>query len=103
MNKDKYDGLSAAQKKAIDDNCTNEAALKFAADWADFEYGGHAKLAALPDHEIYKLTPEQVAEWKKAAEPLTTAWADGVKKAGLDPTAVMNELKDALAKYSAGF
>jgi TRAP-type C4-dicarboxylate transport system substrate-binding protein len=103
MNKAKYDGLSATQKKAVDDNCTTEAALKFAGDWADFEYGGHAKLKALPDHEIYSLSPEQVAEWKKAAEPLTTAWADAVKKAGQDPKAVMDELKSSLAKYSAGF
>src|SRR3954453_11880584 len=57
MNKAKYDGLSAAQKKAVDDNCSTDAALKFAGDWADFEYGGHAKLKALPDHEIYTLTP----------------------------------------------
>src|SRR5262249_21615649 len=97
MNKAKYDGLSANQKKAIDDNCTNDSALKFAGDWADFEYGGHAKLKALPDHEIYTLNSEQVAEWKKAAEPLTTAWADGVKKQGLDPKTVMDELKAALA------
>ena len=103
MNKAKYDGLSATQKKAIDDNCTNEAALKFAGEWADFEYGGHAKLKALPDHETYSLSPEQVAEWKKASEPLNTVWADGVKKAGLDPVAVMKELKDSLAKFNAAY
>ena len=103
MNKAKYDGLSATQKKAIDDNCTNDAALKFAGEWADFEYGGHAKLKALPDHEIYTLSPEQVAEWKKASEPLNAAWADGVKKVGLDPAVVMKELTDSLAKYNAAF
>ena len=31
MNKAKYDGMSAAQKKVIDDHCTNEWALKVAA------------------------------------------------------------------------
>jgi TRAP-type C4-dicarboxylate transport system substrate-binding protein len=103
MNKAKYDGLSAAQKKAIDDNCTNEAALKFASEWADFENGGRAKLKAMTDHETYSLTADQVAEWRKASEPLQKVWADGVKKAGLDPDAVMKELKDSLGKFSAAY
>jgi TRAP-type C4-dicarboxylate transport system substrate-binding protein len=103
MNKAKYDGLSAAQKKAVDDNCTNEAALKFAAEWADFEHGGRAKIQAMSDHEVYSITPAQVAEWRKASEPLQNVWADGVKKAGLDPAAVMKELKDSLGKFSAAY
>src|SRR3984957_15567063 len=35
MNKAKYDGMSAAQKKVIDDHCTTEWAVKIAAPWAD--------------------------------------------------------------------
>lgn len=103
MNKAKYDGLSAAQKKAVDDNCTTDAALKFAAEWADFEHGGHAKLNAMAGHDIYALSPAQVAEWRKASEPLTNVWADAVKKTRLDPDAVMKELKDSLAKYNAAY
>jgi TRAP-type C4-dicarboxylate transport system substrate-binding protein len=103
MNKAKYDGLSANQKKAVDDNCTNQAALKFAGEWADFEAGGRAKLKAMADHETYGLSPEQVAEWRKASEPLSKVWADGVKKTGLNPDAVMKELKDSLAKFNAAY
>ena len=52
-------------------------------------------------HEVYKLTPEQTALWKKASEPLVKTWADGVKKTGVDPDAAMAELKASLAKYNA--
>jgi TRAP-type C4-dicarboxylate transport system substrate-binding protein len=103
FNKDKYNQMSAAQKKVIDDHCTNEWALKVAAPWADFEHAGIAKLKAEAGHEIYPITREQLAEWRKSAEPLEKGWADNVKKAGLDPDAVMKELKASLAKYKAAY
>ena len=61
------------------------------------------KLKADPAHEVYTLTAEQLAEWKKAAEPLVKTWADGVKKAGGDPDAILKELKATLAKYNAAY
>ena len=59
------------------------------------------KVKAEPGHEVYKLTPEQTALWKKAAEPLVKTWADNVKKTGVDPDAAMADLKATLAKYNA--
>ena len=44
FNKDKYNQMSAAQKKVIDDHCTPEWALKVAAPWAEFEHAGIAKI-----------------------------------------------------------
>ena len=58
-------------------------------------------MKAEPGQEVYKLTPEQTAKWKKAAEPLDKTWADGVKKVGVDPDAAMKELRADLAKYNA--
>ena len=103
MNKGKYDGLSAGQKKAVDDNCNNAAALTFSSDWTDFEFGGRAKLKAMEGHEVYQITPEQTALWKKAAEPLTKSWSEAVKKAGVDPDAAMAEFKAELTKFKATF
>ncbi len=103
FNKNTYNQMSARQKKAIDDHCTNEWALKVAAPWADFEHAGIAKIKAEQGQEVYELTPAQLAEWKKSAEPLEKKWAAGVKKVGVDPDAAMKELKADLVKYKAGY
>jgi TRAP-type C4-dicarboxylate transport system substrate-binding protein len=100
MNKAKYDGMAAGQKKIIDDHCTSEWAEKVAAPWAEFEFGGHAKSAAA-GHEVYKLTAEQLDAWRKAVAPGEAQWGEDVKKAGQDPKAVMDSLKAALKKYNA--
>lgn len=101
FNKAKYAEMSAKQKKVIDDHCTTEWALKVAAPWADFEHAGIAKIKAEAGHEVYDLTPAQLAEWKKSAEPLHKTWADNVKKAGGDPDTAMKELVASLKKYDA--
>jgi TRAP-type C4-dicarboxylate transport system substrate-binding protein len=101
INNDKYNAMSAAQKKVIDDHCSNEWALKMATAWADFELTGLPKTRVLPDHEGYELTPEQIAVWKAAAEPVRKTWADNVRKAGSDPGAILKDLTDTIEKYSA--
>ncbi|MGA9454307.1 MAG: TRAP transporter substrate-binding protein [Pseudolabrys sp.] len=103
FNKAKYNEMSAAQKKVIDGHCTPEWALKVAAPWADFEHAGIAKIKAEAGHEVYEPSAAQVAEWKKAAEPLAQTWADNVKKAGADPDAIIKELKAELAKFKAAY
>ena len=103
FNKDKYNQMSAAQKKVIDDHCTNQWALRVASDWADFEHSGMAKLKADPAHEVYSITPAQLAEWRKAAEPVVVAWGDAVKKGGGDPDTILKELKAELSKANAAY
>jgi len=101
MNNDKYNSMSAGQKKVIDDHCTTEWAEKLASPWADFESEGRVKLKADPAHTVYQLSPAELAQWRKAAEPLTAKWADSARKAGVDPDVVMAELKASLKKYGA--
>ena len=103
MNSATYDAMSAAQKKVIDDHCTTEWAAKFADPWVDFEHAGIEKIKAEPDQEVYKISDDQLAEWKKSAEPLKQKWADDVKKAGGDPDKIWSELQASLAQYKAGF
>jgi TRAP-type C4-dicarboxylate transport system substrate-binding protein len=102
MNKAKYDGMTDAQKKVIDNHCTTEWAAKVAGPWGAFEAGGREKMKTLPGHEVYKLTPEQLSAWEAAAAPLNAAWAQAVKAAGSDPDAVAKELQQSIAKYGAG-
>jgi TRAP-type C4-dicarboxylate transport system substrate-binding protein len=103
INKAKYDGLSASQKKVIDDHCTTDWAGKIGGPWADFEHAGIAKLKADSNHEVYSITPEQLAEWRKSAEPLLKTWSDNVKKAGGNPDAIMKELQTSLTQYKAAY
>jgi TRAP-type C4-dicarboxylate transport system substrate-binding protein len=103
MNKNVYNNMSAAQKAAVDNHCNNEWALRVAAPWADYERAGIQKLKSDPAHEVYTISAEQVAEWRKAAEPLQAVWAENVRKAGGDPDAIFTALKAALAKYNAAY
>jgi TRAP-type C4-dicarboxylate transport system substrate-binding protein len=104
MNKAKYEALAPAQKQAMDDHCTTAWAVKLAAPWAEWEAAGREKIKAEAGHEVYPITPEQLALWRKAAEPLTQAWSDGVRKTGVkDPDALLGELKAELGKYKAAY
>ena len=103
MNKAKYEGLSAAQKKVIDDHCTTAWAEKIAAPWADWEAAGRDKIKHEAGHEVYPITADQLAQWRKAAQPLTAKWAEGAKQAGVDPEKTLAELKEELAKYKAAY
>jgi TRAP-type C4-dicarboxylate transport system substrate-binding protein len=100
MNKDKYNEMSDRQKKAVDDNCNTEAAGRVGEPWGKFEDAGIDKVKAEEGHEVYKLTADQTALWKKAAEPLVKTWADAVRKTGTDPDAAMTDLRASLAKYN---
>ena len=103
INPDKYRSLSPAQKKVMDDHCTADWAVKIAGPWADFEHAGIEKMRAASGHEVYALTADQLAAWKKTVAPLTKSWAEGVRKAGADADTAMAELQADLAKYGAGF
>ena len=86
MNKDIYDQMSAAQKKVIDDHCTNEWALQGRRALGRLRARRRRRSSRRdPGHEVYTISAEQLAEWRKAAEPLVKTWADNVKKAGGDP------------------
>ena len=64
---------------------------------------GWPRCKQTPGHEVYKISDEQLGEWKKSAEPLKQKWADGVKKAGGDPDAIYKGLEASLTQYNAGF
>jgi TRAP-type C4-dicarboxylate transport system substrate-binding protein len=101
MNKDKYNSLSPAQRKVIDDHCTPEWSEKIATPWAKMESSGRDKIKAQAGKDVYTITPAQLAEWRKAAEPLKKEWEAQVKKAGGDPDAIFKDLQDELKKRNA--
>ncbi len=97
MNQSKYDSLSPAQRTVIDHHCTSEWAEKVASPWADYEAGGRAKIAAETGHDVYTLTPDQLAAWHKAVAPLTAAWASKVSNGDK----ILADLKADLKKHGA--
>ncbi len=101
MNTDKYNSLSANQKKAVDSHCTSEWAQKVGSAWADFEIAGRTKLLADPNREVYKLTPAQLDAWKQAVAPVQAQWAAEVSKAGQDPVAVLAAFKKSLVAHKS--
>jgi TRAP-type transport system periplasmic protein len=103
LNKDKYSALSVAQKSVMDRHCSSEWALKIAAPWADFEAGGRDKIKALAGHEVYPLTGEQLAEWRKSAEPAVADWEASVRKIGQDPKAILDDLRKTVAEAKAAY
>jgi len=103
MNLATYNSMSPRQKQVIDDHCTGAWAEKVAGPWADFEAAGRAKMKALPDHEVFELTPAQLAEWQATVEPLRKSWAADAAKAGIDSAKALAELQADLATYHAGF
>jgi TRAP-type C4-dicarboxylate transport system substrate-binding protein len=103
MNQSKYDSMSAAQKKVIDDHCTTEWAVKVSSPWNKFEAAGRDKMKAAAGHEVYTLTPDQVKAWRTATAPLQKQWADAVTKGGGNADALYKEFQESLAKNKAGF
>jgi TRAP-type C4-dicarboxylate transport system substrate-binding protein len=101
MNKDKYNQMSERQKKAVDDNCNTEAAGRVGEPWGKFEDAGLDKVKAEAGQEVYTLTAEQTALWKKASEPLVKTWGDSVRRTGVDADAALADLRASLAKYNA--
>jgi TRAP-type transport system periplasmic protein len=101
MNKAKYEAMSPAQKKVIDDHCTTEWAEKVATPWANFEAAGRGKIAAEPGHVMVELKPDQLEAWRKAVAPVVGDWAKGAEKAGADPKQVLDALHQSLVKYKS--
>jgi len=68
INKDKYSAMSDKQKAAIATRTARPRWRAWSVEyWGKFEDAGVDKVKA-KSHDVYKLTPDQTAAWKKAAE-----------------------------------
>jgi TRAP-type C4-dicarboxylate transport system substrate-binding protein len=97
MNPGWYGKLSPSQKQVIDSHCTNEWASKVGTAWGDDEDSGRDTLSQQAGHTIVKLTPEQLAAWKKAVAPIYDAWTASATKAGVNGTLALEALRRELA------
>jgi hypothetical protein len=57
----------------------------------------------MPGQDVYALSPDQLAAWRKSAEPVVANWEAAVRKAGQDPRAIFEDLRKTLADYKSGY
>jgi len=98
-----YDSMSAAQKKVIDDHCTPEWSARIYKHWYDDQVERENEIRKAGDKltKITQIGPTELAEWRKAAEPVVAAWKESVTKAGYNPDQVLDEFKAELKKEDA--
>lgn len=101
INPNSYNKLSAAQKKVLDATCTPEWAARIYKPWHDLEETLKAKLLKDTKREIYKPSATEIAQWRKAAEPVYKQWAESVKGRGEDPDKVLANLRKELKAAGA--
>jgi TRAP-type C4-dicarboxylate transport system substrate-binding protein len=100
MNKAKYQRLSAAQRKVIDEHTTEDWVLRIAGPWNEADKKMLTSFRNRPDRFVHAVPPEELARWHKLGEPLTKAWGEELKKkTQLDPEVVLSELRANIQKY----
>lgn len=103
LNKPFYDGLTDAQKAAVDSHCTPEWSEKLSTPWAERELKAKADLIADPGHVVYKPSEEETKQWVAAGDSIREKAVSAVSRYKLDGNKLLDELRKKLAEYGAGF
>ena len=99
MNKASYDRLPRELKTVIDNNAGQVAAGMAGTMW-DIEARAAADTARDRGEAVTVLTPEEVAQWRRATEPVVTAWQKQMKERKLDGGKLLATVRVLLAKYA---
>jgi hypothetical protein len=99
MNKPAYERLPRDLKTVLDNN-SNELAAGMAGTMWDLQARAVADNVAESGDVIVTLLPEAVAHWRKATEPVVTAWLKDMKEAKLDGGKMIASAHTLLAKYA---
>ena len=98
MHQGTYDKMSVAQKKVVDDHCSNEWAYQVGKGWGDYEAAGRAELQGKRGFVTYRPTPEDMKAWRDAGKGVQTRWEAQIKAKGLDPAKVLLDLQAEIKK-----
>jgi TRAP-type transport system periplasmic protein len=74
MAKKKFEGLSPAARKLLEDNSGEKQSRAFGQFWDQVNEEGR-DLAKGDKHQIVKLSAEQEASWRKRVDPIVDEWA----------------------------
>jgi TRAP-type C4-dicarboxylate transport system substrate-binding protein len=97
-----YNSMSDAQKKVIDQVCTPEWSARVYQHWYKDQYDRTQEIRK-SDRKLTKIGPDEVALWRKAAEPVVATWKEAVTKAGYNADEVLEDFKSALKSAGALF
>ncbi|QYK42367.1 MAG: TRAP transporter substrate-binding protein [Paracoccaceae bacterium] len=99
MNKDVYDRLPDDLKAVIDANSGAEFSAFAARESQAADEPARAATLAMGNN-IIELTPDQIAEWKAAAQPTVEAWVAEITATGVDGAALLAEAQAAIARHA---
>ncbi len=99
MNQPAYDRLPRDLKVVLDNN-SNELAANMAGTMWDLQALAVAENVAESGDDIVTLLPEAVAHWRKATEPVVTAWLKDMKEAKVDGGKMIVSAHALVAKYA---
>jgi TRAP-type C4-dicarboxylate transport system substrate-binding protein len=100
MNKQSYAKLSAAAKKAIDDNSGEGVARMFGKMWVRDDIPGRKKAEELK-HEIIEVSEQEQARWRKATQPVYDDWIKTMNAKGFPAAQMVKDAEALIAKYKA--
>lgn len=99
MNQQRWDALPEDLKAVIDANSGAEFSA-FAGRQMQADDAPSHKQAMERGNNIITLSPEQVAEWKAAAQPTSENWVAEMDDKGMDGTGLRARALELIAKYS---
>lgn len=98
MSRKKFEGLSAAARKALED-ASGEVQSRFhGKHWDEQEEIQRSKTAATGKHQIVKATPAELEDWRKKTAPIIDGWA----KSRVGGEKVLSTYREILAQVRAG-
>lgn len=99
MNKERYEGLSDAQKAAIDENSGLEFSV-FAGGVQEDSDGAAREFALDNGNNVITLDEDQTAEWRKLSQPVYDKWLADMTEKGIDGQALIEEASYLIEKYT---
>jgi TRAP-type C4-dicarboxylate transport system substrate-binding protein len=99
ISKKRYDGLSTAARKILDDHTGEDHTKTFGGFWDSEQEKGRAIIEAVADkHTVKSLTPAQDAEWRRRVAPVAEEWA----KETPNGEKIMSTFRTLIAQVKAG-
>ena len=99
MNKKKYDSLSPALKKVIDNNSGRETSAWVSAQFKAADAGGREATAAR-GNKIYQISASEMEKWMAAARPVSDEWISDISAKGVDGRKLHDEAAALVKQYS---